>query len=595
MSEKRTVAEVWKYADKDALAERISRMWCNADEARRPWKDQKLEVRNYLFATDTRSTSNSTLPWKNSTTLPKLTQIRDNLHANYMSALFPTDKWFRWVPGDQSSANKQKARSVEAYVANKVAQSGFELVIGELALDYIDTGNCFYDVIFVNETHEDEETGEIIQGYVGPKLIRYSFRDIVFDPMASSFENAWKITRTLRTFGELAAEIENEPESAFKKDIIQKAKDLRANKYGFEDVEYDMLTAYQLDGFQNFRDYLQSGYVELLTFEGSLFDEESGVLHKNRVITVVDRCWIVRDEKIPSWFGKSTKGHCGWRKRPDNLYAMGPLDNLVGMQYRIDHLENAKADAHDLAIHPPMVITGQVEEFEWGPGIEIYASEGGNVIELGKNLNGVIGAVNDIDRLEMKMEEFAGAPKQAMGIRTPGEKTAFEVQTLDQAASRIFQQKLRNFEINVLERALNLYLEIGRRHLKGSDQIRVQDDDFGVVQFMSITKEDITAAGKLRAMGARHFAAQAVMVQNLMSLLNSGAWQDPGIRNHFSGKELAKTLEELLGFERWKVYQENANITEMAESQQLIQQAQEDVMQADMVDPEGPPPDMEAM
>jgi hypothetical protein len=27
---------------------------------------------------------------------------------------------------------------------------------------------------------------------------------------------------------------------------------------------------------------------------------------------------------------------------------MGPLDNLVGLQYRIDHLENAKADALDL-------------------------------------------------------------------------------------------------------------------------------------------------------------------------------------------------------------------------------------------------------
>ena len=50
------------------------------------WK----ELRNYLFATDTRTTSNKRLPWANSTTTPKLTQIRDNLHANYFAASFPS-------------------------------------------------------------------------------------------------------------------------------------------------------------------------------------------------------------------------------------------------------------------------------------------------------------------------------------------------------------------------------------------------------------------------------------------------------------------------------------------------------------------------
>ena len=58
------------------------------------WSIQKIskeaewdELRNYLFATDTSTTTNSSLPWSNKTTIPKLTQIRDNLHANYMDAL----------------------------------------------------------------------------------------------------------------------------------------------------------------------------------------------------------------------------------------------------------------------------------------------------------------------------------------------------------------------------------------------------------------------------------------------------------------------------------------------------------------------------
>ena len=35
------------------------------------------------------------------------------------------------------------------------------------------------------------------------------------------------------------------------------------------------------------------------------------------------------------------------------------------------------------------------------------------------------------------MEEMAGAPKEAMGFRSPGEKTAYEVQRMENAASQV--------------------------------------------------------------------------------------------------------------------------------------------------------------
>jgi hypothetical protein len=267
--------------------------------------------------------------------------------------------------------------------------------------------------------------------------------------------------------------------------------------------------------------------------------------------------------------------------RPDNIYGMGPLDNLVGMQYRIDHLENLKADAMDLAVHPPLVIAGNVEEFVYGPGAEIYVGEGGQITELGQNLAGVLQANNEIALLEQKMEEMAGAPKQAMGIRTPGEKTAFEVQTLEMAASRIFQNKITHFEINLVEPSLNRMLELARRNLDGADLLRVIDDDLGVVQFLSVTKQDITSAGKLRPIGARHFAAQATMIQNFMGLVNSPLWQDPTVRSHFSGKQIAKMVEEMLGLERFALYGDNIQLFESAQSMNMQSQIQEDLMVAD--------------
>lgn len=587
-SPKLSVAEVCDIAGKQDLADQITRMWSSANDDRRAWLDQKLELRNYIFATDTTTTSNQSLPWKNKTTVPKLCQIRDNLHANYMSALFPTDPWLKWEGHSQDAVVKQKREAIEAYMQNKVRMSNLATTVSQLLYDYIDYGNVFYDTVYVNEVTTSED-GEVKQGYQGPQLVRISPLDIVFDPKASSFANSWKITRAVKTIAEIAEEVTKFPELGYEAAVLDTAfTKLRGNVWGFTPEDMDKLTAYQVDGFNDFASYLQSGYVELLEFEGSIYDQATGTLHSNKIITVIDRMYVLRMVDIPSWFGKSSKGHAGWRLRPDNLYAMGPLDNLVGMQYRIDHLENLKADAMDLAVLPPLVIGGNVDDFTYQPGEEIYISEGGTVVELGKNLQGVLTADNQIAQLELKMEEMAGAPKQAMGIRTPGEKTAFEVQTLEMAASRIFQNKIQYFEVNILEPALNSMLELARRNLDGADVIRVMDDDLGVETFLQITKQDITASGKLRPVGARHFAQQATLVQNLMGIVNSNIWQDQGIRAHISGKKIAKLMEELLSLDRFQLTADNVQVMESSETAQLVHQAGEDLANANATPVEAP-------
>lgn len=562
----------------DDTAKQIAYLWDMHNTQRGPWLDQKLELRNYVFATDTSTTTNSTLPWKNSTTIPKLCQIRDNLHANYASALFPNDNWFKWEGADLSAEMYEKKQAITAYVQNKTQFGGFRNEIYKLLYDYIDYGNAFYDVDYYNESTTTPE-GEVIPGYIGAKIRRISPNDIVFNAAADNFDDTYKIVRSLKSMGDLINESINmsvpwaDPE---KLAMVQETHNV-LSQLGVDDMR--KFQAFNIDGFGTMYEYFQSGYVELLEFEGSFYNPNTReYLHNYRII-VADRSIVLYMAPIDTWTGKSLKGHVGWRMRPDNLYGMGPLDNLVGMQYRIDHLENLKADAMDMAVQPPLFISGNVEEFEWGPSVEINGGQGASITELGKSLNGVIQADNNIAMLEAKMEEMAGAPKQAMGIRTPGEKTAFEVQTLEMAASRIFQNKIQHFEISLIEPALNKILEVSRRKLDSYDLIRVMDNDVGIVGFMQVTKEDITASGKLRAIGARHFSINATIMQNLAGLQNSGITQDPLIMNHISPKAMAKMVEQLLGVERFGVFKENARIYEAAEAEQVAQTAQQYVQE----------------
>lgn len=562
----------------DQLGCEIANKFQEWDDYRANKKQEWRELYKYIYATDTRTTSNSTLPWKNTTTTPKLTQIRDNLYANYMASMFPKRKWLNWEGATQTDQNREKTQAIKAYMGYVIEHPGFKDTVSRLVLDYIDNGNCFVTVDWLDERMETEAA--IKTGYVGPVAQRVSPFDIVMDPTAPDFTRSPKIVRTLISLGELKKYLGklslNDGEREAYEELYNYLKEVRMRVSTFEgdlSVKDDF---YAVDGFTSFRNYLTSGYAEILTFYGDLYDRETDTLLENHIIQVVDRHKIIRKEVNPSDFGSTPLYHSGWRPRQDNLWAMGPLDNLVGLQYRIDHIENLKADFFDLIAFPPLKVKGYVEDFEWGPFEKIYVGDEGDV-EVLESRHNPLQANMEIQILEQKMEELAGSPKEAMGIRTPGEKTAYEVQRLENAASRIFQAKITQFEEQVLEPLLNAMLELARRRMDETT-VRVIDDELQVATFLNLTADDIIGAGRIRPVAARHFAERAERVQNLTAFANSGIGQDPMTQMHFSSIAMARLFEELLDLEGYGIIEPYIRLSEQAEAQQIQMQHEEDTM-----------------
>ena len=570
----------------DSLARQVGELFMRWESARAAWWGQKRELRNYLFATDTSTTSNGRLPWKNSTTRPKLTQLRDLLHANYMQALFPNSDWLSWEGNDRESDSKDKRDAILNYMRTKTDHDRFRSVVSMLVLDWVDTGNAIATATYVNEKEgPTEESPEGRPGYQGPVAVRLPIRNTVFDPLAPRFENTPKIVRTLMTVGDLRKEIEENPGKAYLQGAFDKMLKLRASATGAGpevqfvrgDSQGDQGASEGLvmDGFGSFHEYLISNYVEVLDLYGTVYDSATDTLLRDHVITVVDRAFVLRSEPIPSWLKKDAIVYSPWRQRPDNLYGMGPLDNLVGMQYRIDHLENLKADVFDLIAVPTIVVKGQVEEFDYGPDEKIFVGDDGSVEFISPAVEALSAEVG-IRELEAEMELMAGAPKEAMGFRTPGEKTKFEVQRLDNAAQRIFINKVKLFEEQILGPLLNLMLEHARRNMDGVDVARVVDE-LGAVVFATITKEDIVADGRLRPLGARRFEERANKLQNLTGIMGSSIGQDEDVKVHISGLKLAQAVEELMEIETLGLVSPNVRITERMETARLTQAAQEQI------------------
>lgn len=543
----------------------------------REWK----EVQQYIFATDTTKTSNSKLPWNNKTTLPKLCQIRDNLYANYMATMFPKRKWLVWEGETKEDDEQAKRKTIEDYIAWVIDRTGFKKEVAKLILDYIDYGNCFCMPEWIDETRVLDEENRMQTGYTGPALRRISPVDIVFDPTAPSFDESPKIIRSIVSIGEVKAFIEGSAGSAEEKEeakkLFQYLKDVRSNIFAAGtsatlNVKDDI---YNVSGFTSFREYLDSDYVELLTFYGTLYDREADQLYENYEITVADRHKVIAKKPNPSIFGQAPIYHAGWRVRQDNLWAMGPLDNLVGMQYRVDHLENLKADVFDLIAYPVLKIKGFVEDFDWGPMERILVGDDGDVEMLAPDV-AALNANMEISILEAKMEEMAGAPKEAMGFRTPGEKTMYEVQRLENAAARIFQNKVAQFEQNVVEPSLNGMLELSRRFMN-SQSIRVFSNDLQVAKFRDISNDDLVGAGRIRPMAAQHFAERANLIQNLTNFYQSAVGQDEGIKQHFSSLRQAKMVEDLLDLQSYNIVEPYVRLSEEAEAQRLMNAQTEEV------------------
>lgn len=560
------------FGNHHGIAEHIATSYISWEASRQVWLKRVREVIQYIYATSTRETQNSSNGWSHSTHIPKLTQIHDNLGANYHNALFGGRQVFGFEAATVEDDTVDKRKAIVAYLNTKHEYSGFTEEVLKCLDDWVQTGNCFALVEYVREMTKDPRSGADIVQYEGPKLRRISPYDIVFDATATDFSKTGKIFRQLLSLADFIGKVESTLDETYIIGEVNELKRARQCAAGMRYNEINKDIQRHMDGFATYADYLQSGQIELLEYIGDLYDQSTGELHKDVLITVADRQFVVRYQTRSDLQGMGRIYHAGWRRRPDNLWAQGPLDNLVGMQYLINHLENARADAFDQMLSPDRVHVGNVQIEQDGPVTNYYIDDGnGSVSNLAPDAT-VLQADFQIQVKEAQMEAYAGAPREALGIRSPGEKTAFEVQQLQTAASRLFQTKAEQFERTFLEPIINGEIEVAVVNLQGGDVARVLDTDEGVAEFMDITVDDLTVRGKLKARGASHFAKRARLAQELQ-MFNNIITGDQALAVHFPAKRRAKAWAEALQLDQYDLYVPFGQIDESIEAQQAQQAA----------------------
>lgn len=556
----------------DGLATAIANKFVTWENSRDAWYRNAKETLENLYATSTRDIYNQTREFDNCTHIPKITQIRDMLITYYLDAMFSLPDYVEWEPYTAETVAVDKKNILKATMKQMLYDSNFQPTIRELVEDYVDYGNAFATAIKV--------TGNT---YTGPKAVRLDPLNVYFDPLASSFKDSPKIIRTIKTIGELMADAEDLPDdAALYKEALQKALDKRNTIYNTvattnsENIVDDMC---KIAGFESWSAYYSSDTVELLTFYGDLFDIATNTLHRNSRIVVMDRCSVIINEPIDDYGFKSNILKAGWRDRKNNLWSMSPLDNIKGLQFMVDFLENKRADIFNFISNPMWVTKGDVEmpEFLY-PGCHIGLDNDGDFKTITPDAT-ALQADLYIDRYMTQMEEMAGTPREAMGFRTPGEKTAFEVSQLNTASSRLFNEKTRKFEMEMLEPLLTLMLRI---YLSDSARtVKVKTvNEMGVTLFKDVNLSELSADGRFVAVGSSTYTEKARLAQTLMQIYNSAIISDPLVSDYFDPKVIAQAITYTTGLDKFDgILKPNARTDaqlSMAKSQEYNQQQLEE-------------------
>ena len=573
--------EIHELQQPDSLASAIANKFTGWESARDRWYRNAKETLENLYATSTRDIYNQSKETDNCTHIPKLTQIRDMIITYYLDAMFSLPDYVDWEAYDSESIDFETRTTLKSVCKQMVEDSQFKPIIRELVEDYVDYGNAFATAINVRETLVNNGQYSII--YEGPKAVRIDPMSIYFDPLAVNFARAPKIIRTIKTLGELMVEAEEMPEQAAEyKEALNKALEKRTkirNELALNAGDSIKDDICNIAGLGSWSEYYNSDTVELLTFYGDLYDIENNKLHKNTRIVVMDRSTVLLEEPIKNHGFNCNIFKAGWRDRKDNLWSMSPLDNVKGMQFMVDFLENKRADVFNYISNPVVVKRGDVEMPEdIYPGCEIGVDADSDVSFLRPDAT-ALQADLYVDRYMRLMEEMVGAPREAMGFRSPGEKTAFEVSQLNTASSRLFNEKTRKFETEMLEPLLTLMLRIFLSNPNRTVKIRnVQED--GTVMFDEINLDDLSSQGRFVAMGSNTYTEKARIAQTLMQIYNSGIVSDPLVFNYFDPQIIAKAIAYTTGLDSWQgILKENARTNaelDLARSQEFAKQSLEE-------------------
>lgn len=569
------------------IASLITDRWVTLWEQRKKLRSMDHEVQEYLHATSTKGTANQKdhEGQGHTTNIPMLYKTKEMLVALYMDMIFPSTSYMKWT--GQAAVDKKtvsKGQATAEYMRKKMAYRPNAKAALQLITDFVERGRVASLTGFERVMRENKVGTKDVY-YEGPTIKRLHPESYVFDVTATDVQSTPKIIRQVYPMAQIMR-MHEDGSKIYTKEIMNKLTSRRReSQAGFSEDRAKYITM-NMHGLGNYSAYLQSGNVEVLVFLGDLYDNVSNTLLRDQHILIVDRADVLYQETSTMITGDNFHYHV-YEPFENTLGGLGPLHKVVGLQYALNHTQNMKANAVDLEVKPPTKFMGGDATQEIEPGARLIMDTDEDISFLNVQTQAL--QLNNDQSFTMGMyEQVTGIPSELSGIRTPGEKTATEHNSIISSGQRIPLTKAKYFEQFFWEPILQSMLEIAKENMQGTDFVAILNTETGQQDFMEVGRDDLAASGDIAPIGARGLAEESRALREFLEITQNPVMAQL-LQPHISGKQLARKVEKSLNWEHSGVLRDFVQLTEQAELQDLATVADQKGQEHQLT-PEDPEP-----
>jgi hypothetical protein len=281
--------------------------------------------------------------------------------------------------------------------------------------------------------------------------------DFVWDPFAANVQECeWVIHRTWRSTDYVTRLVE---QKVWKGVEVEDVRHGSGGSSNYTEVRQNRMRA---DGYPDFR----------APDVHEVWEYHDG----DRIVTVLDRQWVVQDAPNPAWHGEIPFQVYRPTPRDGRLDGIGEIEPIVDLQYEINTLRSQRRDNATIVLQRAYAYQdGMIDpaDFKIGPGRAIPTL--GDPREVIFPLpTGDIPAsgYQEEARLQADIERTTGIDDSLSGAGN-SQQTATGVQLVQAAANERIRMKTRTAEVELVRAAGRQFMALNQQKILSNREVRV--------------------------------------------------------------------------------------------------------------------------
>lgn len=466
--------------------------------------------------------------WRHKLSGAKAYEAVETIVGYLMAATFPNRDWFGVEPtAPHNDDNLQLSRLLKKHITNKLDESGFKSQWAIFLRQLVITGTSVVALPWRTESdtrYEHEKLDKLDDGeddlyrsveisyntYDAPGIEVLDVFDCYIDPTVNDPNKGAFIRKLTKSKGELVELMENGVYDLDITDIVDASDCSQSTSSSRKDQ------IMMFEGLTN-SEWSPTELVELTEYWGDIYNNETGELEKNMLVTLMGS-QVISYGRSPFWCGRpfiigtySMTGH--------SPYGFGGVQPVLGLLHQLDIITNQRLDNLELSINGMWTLRSdgvlQPDDVYTEPGRVLQVSDHNDLMPLQSQNQSWAVTYQEGGLLEQTVDKSFGTGNYiSSNQQRSGERvTATEVAAVRDAGGNRLSTVHKHVEETALIPFLAKLFTMVHQHTMEPVTVRVAGEGADEYGYWELEPTDFNTPVKLRPIGSDNIIERKAYVQ----------------------------------------------------------------------------------